>query len=126
MTLSVTVVVWVTPPPVAVMVMMCFPILARGPTWTVIVDLPEPGAAIELGLNVTLCCAPCPEADKEIDELKPPETAVVIVDVAEPPRGALIVDGEALTVKFALVPVTVRVTVVLSLVLPEVPVTVMW
>ena len=117
---------WVTPPPVAVMVMVRFPSLAFLPTRTVMVEVPEPGAAIELGLKVTLFDPPCPEADKEIDELKPPETAVVIVAVPELPRATLIVDGEALTVKFGLVPVTVSVTVVVSTVVPEVPVTVIW
>ena len=106
--------------------MVRLPILAFLPTRTVMVEVPEPGAAIELGLKVTLFAAPCPEADKEIAELKPPETAVVIVDVPELPRTTLIVDGEAPTVKFGLVPVTVSVTVVVSTVLPEVPVTVMW
>ena len=90
------------------------------------VEVPEPGAAIELGLKVTLFAPPCPEADKEIDELKPPEPAVVIVAGPELDRATVMVDGEALTVKFGFVPVTVSVTVVVSIVLPEVPVTVMW
>jgi hypothetical protein len=38
---------------------------------------------MELGLKVTVCAFPCPEADKEIAELKPPETAVVIVAVPD-------------------------------------------
>jgi len=126
MTSSVTVVVWVTPPPVAVMVMVRFPSLAFLPARTVMVEVPEPGAAIELGLKVTPFDPPCPEADREIAELKPPETAVVIFVVPELPRATLIVAGEALTVKFGLVPVTVSVTVVVSTVLPEVPVTEMW
>lgn len=125
-TSSVTVVVCVTPPPVAVIVMVRFPTLEFLPTRTVIVDVPEPGAAIELGLKVTVCDPPCPEADKEIDELKPSETAVVIVDVPELPRATVRVAGEAPTVKFGFVPVTVSVTVVVSTVLPEVPVTVIW
>lgn len=108
------------------MVMVWFPSLAFLPTRTVIVEVPEPGAAIELGLKVTLFDPPCPEADKEIDELNPPKTAVLIVAVPELPRATLIVDGKALTVKLGLVPVTVSVTVVISTVLPEVPVTVMW
>jgi hypothetical protein len=108
------------------MVTMCFPTLALGPTWTVIVEVPEPGAAIELGLRVTVSPAPWPEADKEIDELKPPETAVAMVDVPELPRATLIVDGEALSEKLPLFAVTVSVTVVVLTVLPEAPVTVMW
>ena len=116
--------VCVTPPPLAVMVMVCVPVLARLPTLTVIVDVPEPGAPIELGLKVTVLALPSPEADKVIAELKPPEIAVVMVDVPELPRATLIELGDALTVKLGLVPVTVRDTVVVSTVLPEVPVTV--
>jgi hypothetical protein len=36
------------------MVMVREPVLALLPTLTVIVDVPEPGAAIELGLKVTV------------------------------------------------------------------------
>jgi hypothetical protein len=89
------------------------------------VDVPEPGATMLLGLKVTVCALPCPEADKLIAELKPPETAVVIFDVPELPLATLIDVGDALTVKFGVVPVTVRETVVVSTVLPEVPVTLM-
>jgi len=53
-TSSVTVVVCVTPPPLAVMVMVWFPSVARLPTLTVIVDVPEPGAAMLLGVKVTV------------------------------------------------------------------------
>lgn len=120
-----TVVVCVTPPPVPVMVMVWLPILEFRPTLTVMVDVPEPGAAMELGVKVTLCALPCPEADKLIAELKPPETAVVMVDVPELLLATLIDVGDALMVKFGVVPVTVRDTVVLSTVLPEVPVTLM-
>lgn len=89
------------------------------------VDVPEPGAAMELGLKVTVCALPCPEADKLIAELKPPETAVVILDVPELPLATLIDVGDALMVKPGVVPVTVNETVVVSTVLPEVPVTLM-
>jgi hypothetical protein len=53
-TSSVTVVVCVTPPPLAVMVMVWFPSVALLPTLTVIVEVPEPGAAMLLGLKVTV------------------------------------------------------------------------
>jgi hypothetical protein len=121
----VTVVVCVTPPPVPVTVMVWVPVLARLPTLTVIVDVPEPGAAMELGLKVTVMLLPPPEADKPIEELKPPETAVVIVDLPDVLRGTLMEAGEALMVKLGFVPVTVSVTVVVCVVLPEVPRTVM-
>ena len=124
-TLRVTVVVCTAPPPLPVIVMVWFPSLALLPTLTVMVDVPEPGVAIELGLKVTVWAVPCPEADRLIAALKPPETTVVMVAVPELPRATLIDVGDALMVKFGLVPVTVRETVVVSTVLPEVPVTVM-
>jgi hypothetical protein len=91
------------------------------------VDDPEPGAAIELGVKVTVWALPCPVAEKAIAELKPPETAVVIVADLEPFRATVIAVGDALIVKlgFVLAGVTVNVTVVVSVVLPEVPLTVM-
>ena len=48
------------------------------------VEVPEPGAAMELGLKVTAWRPPSPMADKEIAELKPPETEVVVVDLPVP------------------------------------------
>jgi hypothetical protein len=107
------------------MVIVWFPSLALPPTLTVMVDVPEPGAATELGLKVTVWRLPSPEADKVIAELKPPEIAVLIVEVPELPLATLIDVGDALMVKLGVVPVTVRETVVLSVVLPEVPLTVM-
>ena len=94
-------------------------------TVTFMVDVPEPGAAMELGLKLTLRPVPSPEADKRIAELNPPEIAEVIVEVPELPLATLIEVGDALRVKLGAVPVTVRETVVVSTVLPEVPVTVM-
>jgi hypothetical protein len=68
------------------MVMVRVPVLERELTRMVMVDVPEPGAAIELGLKVTVWPLACPEADKEMAELKPPEIVVVIVEVPELPR----------------------------------------
>ena len=99
---------------------------ARALRFTVIVmvDVPEPGAAIGLGLKLAVTRDGRPLADKVIAELKPPEIVVVIVDVPELPGATLIDEGEALMVKLGLVPVTVNETVVVATVLPEVPVTV--
>jgi hypothetical protein len=47
----------------------------------VIVELPKPGATIGVGLKVTVAPVGWPVADKAMAELKPPEMAVVIVDV---------------------------------------------
>ena len=51
------------------------------PTAIVIVEEPEPGAPIDVGLKVTVTPDGWPEAESEIDELKLPEAAVVIVEV---------------------------------------------
>jgi hypothetical protein len=86
--------------------------------------LPEPGAAIELGLKLTVTPEGWPLADKATAESKPPEIVVVIVDVPELPHATLSEAGDALMVKFGVVPLTVSDTVVVSVVLPEVPLTV--
>ena len=89
------------------------------------VDDPEPGAGMVLGLKLTVTRLGWPLADKAMDELKPPEMAVVIVEWPEFPGLIVSEVGAALMVKLGLVPVTVRETVVVSTVLPEVPFTVM-
>jgi len=88
------------------------------------VDEPEPGAAMELGLKLTVTLLGWPLADKAMAESKPPEIVVVMVEWPEFPGLTVIDVGEALMVKLGLVPVTVRETVVVSTVLPEVPFTV--
>src|SRR5437764_13826064 len=80
-----TVAVWVVLPPVPVMVTVAVPRVAVELTVKVSVELPEPGAAIEAGLKEAVTPAGRPEADSEMAELKPPETAVVIVEVPVPP-----------------------------------------
>jgi len=40
-------------------------------------DVPEPGAAMEAGLKLTVTPVGWPVADKAMAELKPPETLVV-------------------------------------------------
>lgn len=51
------------------------------PTTTVITDVPDPGAGIDGGLKVMVVPVGAPEADSEIELLKPLLMAVVIVDV---------------------------------------------
>lgn len=122
-TVSVTVAVCVLPPPVPVIVMVWAPTVARVPTLTVIVDDPEPGAAMGFGLKVTVCWLPSPEADKVTAESKPFSAAVVIVEVPDLPVTTEIAVGDALMLKSApAAAVTVRATVVFCVMPPPVPV----
>jgi len=99
---SATVVVCVLPPPVPVMVTLKDPILVPAPTVILIVDVPEPGAAMLAGAKVTLTPGGKPDADRAIAELKLPVTAVVMVEVPEPPQAAVSELGEAAREKSAL------------------------
>lgn len=122
--MTVTVVVSVRLPLVALTVMVWVPVDAFLEVATVIFEVPEP--VMEVGLKVTVSPLPCPVAERLIEELRVPVTEVVIVELPELP---LVIDkeeGEAETVKDPVVAeVTVRETVVVSTVLPLVPLTVM-
>ena len=80
-TVSVTVVFCWIPPPLPVIVMGYVPTGVLAPTVMLMVELPEPGAGIGLGLKLTVVPDGTPEADKLIALLKPPLIVVVIVDV---------------------------------------------
>ena len=112
------------PSPLPITVMAWVPSGAPLATLIVMVEVPEPGAAIDDGLKVTVTPLPCPEALKPIGELKSPAIVVVIVVVPDFPCSMVTALGDALIEKLG-GPVTVRVTVVVSVVLPDVPVTVM-
>jgi len=88
------------------------------------VDVPEPGAAMEVGLKLTVTPVGWPVADKAMAELKPPTTAVVMVEVPLLPCTTETVVGEAEMEKLG-PEVTVRVTVAVCVSPPPVPVTVM-
>jgi hypothetical protein len=51
------------------------------PTVMVIVELPEPGAGIGLGLKLTVVPAGIPAAESVIAPLKPPLIVLVMVEV---------------------------------------------
>jgi hypothetical protein len=99
------------------------PVAVLDPTEIVIVELPPPGAAIVLGLKLTVVPLGAPLADKLMALLKPPLTVVVIVEVPELPCATLTEVGEPVSAKLAGT-VTVRATVVLCWIPPPVPVTV--
>ena len=80
-TVSATVVFCWMPPPLPLTVMGYVPVGVLVPTVMVIVELPEPGAGIGLGVKLTVVPEGMPEADSVIALLKPPLMVVVTVDV---------------------------------------------
>lgn len=70
------------PAPEAVTIMGYVPVAVVLPTVTVMVEEPEPGAGIVLGLKLTVVPAGAPDADKAMELLNPPLTVVVIVEGA--------------------------------------------
>lgn len=63
------------------------------------VELPEPGAAIDVGLKLAVTPAGSPLAESDTAELKPPETVVETVVVFVPPCTTDTVVGDALRAK---------------------------
>ena len=91
----------------------------------VAVELPEPGAAIEVGLNVAVAPVGRPLAVKATAALNPPEMAVVTVDGPEAPWTTERLEGESLIEKSgAEAAVTVSAIVAVCVVPPPEPVTV--
>ncbi len=72
-------------PPVAVIVILAVPVVAVLLAEKVRVELPLPGAAMEVGLKVAVTPVGNPEADNETAELKPPLTVVETVELPEVP-----------------------------------------
>jgi hypothetical protein len=89
----------------------------------VIVDVPAPGAAIGLGLKLTVAPVGAPEAERVIALLKPLLTVVVRVEVPWLPCTTVTADGEATKVKLG-GGVTVSLTVAVCCTPPPLPVTV--
>jgi hypothetical protein len=92
-------------------------------TAIVIIDDPAPGAAIGLGLKLTVVPVGTPVAESVIALLKPPLTVVVRVEFPGLPTTTDTDAGEAARVKSGAV-TTVRVTVVVCCTPPPLPVTV--
>jgi len=104
-TVRVTVAFCVMPPPVPVTVIVYVPVAVVEATAMLRVEVPEPGAAIDAGLKLTVTPVGWPVADNAMAELNPPETTVVIVDVPLPPRTTETAAGEAEMVKVGVVDV---------------------
>ena len=84
-------------PEVPVTLILYVPTTADEPTVIVMVEVPAP--VIEVGLKVTVTPVGWPTADREIPELKPFVTVLVIVDVPEPPCTSVSEAGEAVRPK---------------------------
>src|SRR5580658_672032 len=69
------------------------------------VEVPEPGAAMDVGLKLTVTPVGWPLAVKATAELKPPETELVIVDDPLPPCTTETEAGEDERVKLGVVDV---------------------
>lgn len=118
--------VFVTPPPVPVIVMGYVPVGAVRETVSVKSTVPDPGAAMGFLLKVAVTPVGSAEFDSVIAESNEPVVAVVTVAYPLWPWSREPVLGETEMVKLAATgAVTVRVTVVVSVVAPEVPVIVM-
>lgn len=113
-TVSVTVVVSVTPPPVPVTMIGYVPVTVVEATAMLIVEVPDPGAAMGVGLKLTVTPVGWPDADKPMAASKPPETAVVIVDVPLLPCTTETEVGEAEMVKLGVVDVGARALIRLA------------
>lgn len=75
------------------------PVTVVEATVKVTAEVPEPGAAIDAGLNPTVTPEGWPLADNAIAELNPPETAVVTVELPLLPSFTETEAGEAARVK---------------------------
>lgn len=98
-TVKETVLVWVTPPPLAVTVTLEVPLTAVLPTLNVNVELPPPGAAMDAGLKLAVTPVGSPDAERDTAELKPPVADVEIVVLPELPWMTERLAGDALSVK---------------------------
>ena len=104
-TVRLTVAFCVMLPPVPVTVMVYVPVAVVAATAMLMVEVPEPGAAMDAGLKLTVTPVGWPDAVKAMAELKPPETVVVIVDEPFPPWTTETEAGEAEMVKLGVVEV---------------------
>ena len=111
-TVNVTVAVCWTPPPLPVTVMAYVPTAVLLPTAMVMPELPAPGAAMGLGLKLTVVPVGTPDAVRLRALLKPLLTVVVSVELPELPCATLTAVGEADKVKSpGTVPTVCAVTV---------------
>ena len=61
------------------------PVATVDATVNVAVDVPDPGAVIDVGMKETVTPDGCPDDESETALLKPPETVVEIVEAPDEP-----------------------------------------
>src|SRR5437016_5736426 len=98
-TVRVTGAVWLMPPPLAVTVTLKVPVVAVLLAENVSVELPLPGATIEVGLKLAVTPVGSPETESDTAELKPPAVALETVVLALPPWLTERLPGEVLNTK---------------------------
>ena len=102
------------------------PVAVVEATAIVMLEVPAPGAAMDVGLNAAVTPVGRPDAERAIAALNPPETAVVMVDLPVLPCVTETEVGEAESVKAGTgAEVTVSEMVAVCVIPPPVPVTVM-
>ena len=107
-TVRLTVAVCVMPPPVPVTVIVYVPVAVVEATAMLRLEVPEPGAAMDAGVRLTVTPVGWPDVVNATAELKPPETELVIVDEPLPPCTTETEPGEAESVKLGVVDVGAR------------------
>src|SRR5947207_6269809 len=85
----------VRPPPLPLICTLYVPATVDAPTVIVSEDEPEPGAGMGAGLKFAVAPEGSPLADNATEELNPPETVAVIVELPEPPTAILSDAGDA-------------------------------
>ena len=103
-----SVVEWLWPPPVPVIVIGYVPVGAFLATVSVKSVVPEPGAPIEVGLKLPVTPDGIPLAENEMDESNPPETFVVTTPYPLWPWSRYPEVGEAERVKVQVSPSRLR------------------
>ena len=98
-TVSETLALWVTLPPLPVTVIVEVPTIAVLSALNVKVELPLPGAASEVGLKAAVTPVGNPDTDRATAELKPPLTDVETDVLLEPPWVTKTLVGEAVSAK---------------------------
>jgi hypothetical protein len=87
-------------------------------------EVPEPGAAMDVGVKLTVTPVGCPVANKATAELNPPEMATVTVDLPASPRTVTDAGDAEMVKSGGATPTPLRLTLGLAEETPSEPLTV--